>query len=87
MSDTRAEGRQWPVPMTHEALHAALMRLRDYCALDAQHASTRNSGTGSWWELGGYADGLSDLINRIDAHRKRVVRQDGLLAARVQERD
>jgi hypothetical protein len=67
------------VATTYDALMAELVRLRDAFALEAQdprRASRHHSGTGSWWELSGYADVLNDAIERAAKGRRRVVRQD-----------
>ncbi len=37
---------------------------------------TRHCGSGSWWELDGYARILNDAQARITHHRIRVIRQD-----------
>lgn len=74
----------WPIPTTHEALNAELVKLRDCFALSAQESRKTDSGTGSWWELGGYADALSDVIDRIGVHRRRVVGIDKQIAKRQQ---
>lgn len=62
-----------------EALTGDLVRWRDTLALDAQAGDKRHSGSGSWWEFGGYADVLSDALTRLHSHRKRVERQDQLI--------
>lgn len=67
---------------TFAELEAELVRLCDHFAVMAQaaHREARLDGTGGWWELGGYADALSDTIERIRIHRRRTEGIDAQIA-------
>lgn len=72
-------------PRVYEVLSARLAGIEEALRELTAFGTKAHAGTGSRWELTGYADILSDAIKRVEAHHKRVEGVDRQIARELND--